>query len=383
MMEFALSPQQTELYNSIVQFAKKELSPGAGDRDRNRTFSKELWLRCGEFGLQGLPVPAEYGGSRLDALSTAIALEALGYGSSDGGLNFSICAHLLSCVVPIWKHGTESQKKKYLPGLCNGTLIAVNGMTEPAGGSDAFNMQTTATRSGNDFIINGTKTFSSNGPVADIAIVYAATDKTKGFQGGLTAFIIHKSASGFAAGQSFEKMGLRSATMSDLVLDNVTVSEDAVLGGVGGGGPIFSESMDWERSCLVACHVGTMQRQLEETVSYAKTRKSGDQPIGKFQSVSHKIADMKVQLEGARLLAYKAAWQLDNGKAAGLDAAMAKLFGSEAFKSTALDALQIMGGYGYMNDFPAERILRDAIASTIYSGTSEIQRNIIARWLGL
>jgi len=382
-MDFEFSPEQRHLRDEVVRFAQKELTPGAAQRDRDQHFPKDLWRKCGEFGLQGLPVSTEYGGSGLDPLSTAIALEGLGYGSADGGLNFAICAHLLSCVVPIMKHGSEDQKKKYLPGLCDGALIAVNGMTEPASGSDAFNMSTTAVRDGSSFRINGTKTFSSNGPVADVAIVYASTDMAKGFQGGITAFIIEGGIAGFSSGQSFEKMGLRSAPIGELVLEDVLVGEDAVLGGVGGGGPVFNESMDWERACLVACHVGTMQRLLEETIAYAKNRQSGGDTIARFQAVSHQIADMKVRLEAARLLTYKAAWHLDHSRMAGQDASIAKLFASEALQLAAMDAIQIMGGYGYMTEYQTERVLRDAVAATIYSGTSEIQRNIIARWLGL
>jgi alkylation response protein AidB-like acyl-CoA dehydrogenase len=178
-------------------------------------------------------------------------------------------------------------------------------------------------------------------------------------------------------------MGLRSATLGELVFDDVFVPEEAVLGGEGGGGVLFNESMEWERACLVACHVGTMQRIVEGVVSYATTRISGGQPIGKLQAVSHKIAEMKVQLEASRLLAYKAAWQIGHSRTAGLDATIAKLYGSESLKSMALDAVQIMGGHGYLKDHAAERVLRDAVAATIYSGTSEIQRNIIASWLKL
>lgn len=382
-MEFGISEQQKQLYDDIVRFCQKELTPGAAQRDRDQRFPRDLWIKCGEFGLMGLMVPAEFGGSGLDALSAALALEALGYGSADGGLNFAICAHVLSCLVPLWKHGTEAQKRRYLPGLCSGALIAANAMTESAGGSDAFHMLTTASMDGDAFVLSGTKTFCSNGPHADVAVVYAVTDQAKGFSGGITAFLVEKGARGFSVGQHFEKMGLRSAPLSELIFDNVRVSHEAVIGGVGAGGPIFNESMEWERSCLVACHVGTMQRLLEEAISHAQTRKTAEQPIGKFQSISHRIADMKVRLEASRLLAYRAAWQLGRAKSAGLDASIAKLYASETLKQMALDLVQIMGGYGYMTDYPAERMLRDAVAATIYSGTSEIQKNIIARWLGL
>jgi len=300
------------------------------ERDREQIFPHKLWLKCGEMGFQGLPVPEQYGGSGLDPLSTAIALEALGYGCHDGGLVFAICAHLLACVVPIWKFGSEDQKGRYLPGLCDGNLIAVNAMTEPGSGSYAFSMSTRAEPNGDGFRINGTKTFSSNGPVADLAVVFAITDPEKGYHGGVTAFLVEKGAPGFQVGQKFEKMGLRTCLIGELVFEDVHVPSDAVLGGLGGGSAIFAHSMDWERICLFASHIGTMERLFERSIEYARTRVQFGQPIGKFQAISHNIADMKVQLEAARLLTYKAAWNLDMTRTVSLDASMAKLFVSES-----------------------------------------------------
>jgi alkylation response protein AidB-like acyl-CoA dehydrogenase len=382
-MDFALTPEQRALSDEIVRFARKELSPGAAERDAEHAFSRELWSKCGEMGLQGLPVPQEYGGSGLDALSTAIALEALGRGCEDGGLVFSICAHVLACVVPIWKHGSPEQKDRYLPGLCRGEYIAVNAMTESESGSDAFNMKTRARPDGDDFIINGAKTFSSNGPVADLAVVYAQTDPSKGFMGGVTGFLIETSAPGVSKGQVFSKMSLRTCPIGEMVFSDVRVPRQAVLGTVGGGGPIFNQSMEWERACLVAAHVGAMERLLEKAVEYANTRKSFGQRIGQYQAVSHRIADMKVRLEAARLLTYRAASRLETSKAVGLDAAMAKVFASEALLETALDLVRTLGGYGVMTEYGAERALRDSVAGVLYSGTNDMQRNIIARWLGL
>jgi alkylation response protein AidB-like acyl-CoA dehydrogenase len=345
-------------------------------------------------GLQGLPVPEEYGGIGADPLTTAVALEAFGYGCRDGGLVFAVCAHVLACVVPIWKHGSEAQKRRYLPGLCDGSLIAVNGITEPGSGSDVFAMKTRAEPvgradsgadggAGGGFVINGTKTFNSNGPVADLAVVYAVTDPGKGYHGGITGFLVERGTPGFAAGQQFEKMGLRTASISELVLEDVFVPAEAVLGGLGGGAPIFAQSMDWERTLLVATHVGAMQRLLEQAVEYARTRTASGQTIGKFQAVAHRLADMKVRLEAARLLTYQAASRLDRDRRVGLDACIAKLFVSEAFVQTAMDTVRTLGGYGFMAEYEAERALRDAVGGTLYSGTNDIQRNIIARWLGL
>lgn len=383
MMDFALTEEQQTLRREIIRFAQQELNQGVRERDREQRFSRELWEKCGEMRLQGLPVPEAYGGAGLDPLSTAVALEAFGYGCHDGGLVFGVCAHLLACVVPIWKHGSEAQKRRYLPGLCDGSLIAVNGMTEPSSGSDAFHMSTRAVPEGDGFRLNGTKTFSSNGPVADLAVVYAVTDPDKGYHGGITAFLMETDTPGFQAGQRFEKMGLRSCPIGELVLEDVPVSREAVLGEVGAGAQIFAQSMEWERICLVAAHVGTMERLLEQTVEYARTRRSFGKPIGRHQAVAHRIADMKVRLEAARLLTYKAAWRLDRARDVGLDASIAKLFASESLIQTALDAVHLLGGYGFMTEYHMERALRDSIASTIYSGTSEMQRDIIARWLGL
>jgi alkylation response protein AidB-like acyl-CoA dehydrogenase len=382
-MDFALSDDQVLLRKEIVAFAQRELNHDVVARDRDHAFSRTLWRKCGEVGLQGMPVPQEYGGSGLDALSTAIGLEALGYGCHDGGLVFGICAHLLACVVPIWKHGTEAQKRRYLPGLSDGTFIAVNAMTESGSGSDAFGMRARAERDGSGFRLNAVKTFSSNGPVADVALVYAITDPAKGHCGGLTAFIVDAGTPGFQVGQTFEKMGLRTCPIGELVFDNVFLPDEAVLGGVGAGTAIFAQSMDWERVCLVASHVGTMERLLEKAVEYARTRTAFGQPVGRFQAVSHSLADMKVRLEAARLLTQRSAWRLDRSRDVAMDASITKLFVSESLVQTALDTVQVFGGYGFTVDYEIERALRDAVGSTLYSGTSEIQRNIIARWLGL
>jgi alkylation response protein AidB-like acyl-CoA dehydrogenase len=382
-MNFSLTEEQKTLRESIVRFARNELNEDVVERDKTETFRRDLWLKCGEMGIQGLPVPEEYGGSGLDAISTAIALEALGYGCTDSGLIFSMCAHLLPCVVPIWTFGTEEQKKRYLPDLCSGRKIAVNAMTEPGTGSDAFGMRTRAVAEGDGYRITGTKTFSSNGPVADVAVVFALTDPEKGYHGGVTTFLVEKGTKGFECSQRFEKMGLRTSPIGELVFDGALVPAENVLGGVGGGASIFAHSMDWERIFLFATHVGTMERLLEKSIEYARTRTQFGQPIGKFQAVSHKIADMKVRLEAARLLLYRAAWKLGERKSVSMDASITKLFVSESLLKTALDTVQVLGGYGFMTEYEVERALRDATGSTIYSGTNEMQRNIIARWLGL
>ena len=382
-MDFALSDEQRALRDTVLRFAERELNADVADRDRSQTFPLHLWKQCAAIGMQGLPVPEEYGGAGLDPLSTAIALEAFGNGCHDGGLVFSLCAHLLACVVPLWKHGNAAQRSRYLPGLCDGTLIGAHAITEPGSGSDTFSMRTRAERAGDGWRINGTKTFISNAPVADVAIVFAVTDADKGFQGGITAFLLDRATRGFSSGQQFEKMGLRTSPVGELVLEDVIVPDDAVLGIAGGGSAVFTTAMDWERTLLVSSHVGIIERLLQTSIDYVRTRSQFGQKIGKFQALAHMIADMKVQLEAARLLTYRAAWRLGQSRSASLDASITKLFVSETLVHTALKTVQLHGGYGFMVEYEVERALRDAIGSTIYSGTSEMQRNIIARWLGL
>jgi alkylation response protein AidB-like acyl-CoA dehydrogenase len=382
-MDFGLSAEQEELRAAVLRFSRETLNQGVIERDRTQAFDPNLWRRCAEMGLTGLPVPEEFGGSGLDAVSSAVALEAFGYGCTDSGLVFSVGAHLLSCVVPIWKFGTDLQKRRWLPGLCDGTTIGVHAMSEPGSGSDAFALATRAEPDGDGWRLTGTKTFVSNGPVADVVIVFAMTDRAKGYHGGVTAFLVPRGIPGVSAGKSIEKMGLRTSPFGEMAFDGARVGQDAVLGRVGGGGAMFVHAMDWERALLFASHVGSMQRLLETSVAHARTRTQFGQAIGKFQAVSHALADMKVQLEAARLLVYRAAWALDHARTASLEAATAKLFVSEALVQSALTAVQVHGGYGYTTDYQVERALRDAVGSTLYSGTSEMQRTIIAKWLGL
>jgi alkylation response protein AidB-like acyl-CoA dehydrogenase len=382
-MQFGFTDEQAILRETVLRFARDELNTRVQERDRLHEFDRDLWRKCGGLRLQGLPVDVDHGGAGVDPVSAALALEALGAGCSDGGLVFSICAHLLACVVPIWKHGSSEQKKKYLPGLCDGTLVAVNAMTEPGTGSDAFAMTTRALPDGDGFRISGTKTFCSNAPIADVAVVYAITDPARGFHGGVTAFVVEYGTPGYSRGQRFEKLGLRTSPIGELVFQDAYVPANAVLGRVGSGAALFAQSMDWERALLGACHLGTMQRLLDQAVDYARTRRQYGQPIGKFQAVSHRIADMKVRLEAARWLVYHAASRLEHAREASLDASIAKLFVSESLLQSALDTVRVLGGYGFTVEYDAERILRDAVGSTIYSGTSDIQRNIISRWLGL
>jgi alkylation response protein AidB-like acyl-CoA dehydrogenase len=244
-------------------------------------------------------------------------------------------------------------------------------------------MRLHAERDDSGWRLNGSKTFISNGPEADVVVVFAITDAEKRFHGGVTAFLVDRSTPGFSSGQRFAKMGLRTSPVGELTFDNAWVPDDALLGPPGGGSAVFGTAMEWERALLVAAHVGTIERLLETSVKYARTRNQFGQAIGKFQAVAHKVADMKVQLEAARLLVYRTASRLTTSRSISLDASITKLFVSETLVKCALDAVQLHGGYGFMEEYEVERALRDAVGSTLYSGTSEMQRNIVSRWLGL
>jgi len=381
-MNFAWSEQQKELLDAVQRFANQHLAYDVISGDREHRFSHEGWRKCGQLGIQGLPVPPEYGGLGADPLTTVGALERLGHACKDNGLIFSINAHLWTVVMPLITAGTVEQKKKFLPRLSNGELIGANAMSEPNSGSDAFNLSTTAKRSGAHYILNGSKTFVTNGPVADLIAVYATVDKSKGSQG-LTGFLVEKGTPGMVIGRSIEKMGLRTSPMAEVFFQDCAVPAENRLGDEGGGSFLFSRSMTWERGCILASAVGAMQRLLESCIRYAKTRKQSGQPIGKLQQVAGKIVDMKVRLESARYLLYYSAWLRTQGKSGFLEASMVKLYLSDCWVKSCEDAIQIHGGYGYTVEYEVERELRDALGSRLYSGTSEIQRNLIASLLGL
>lgn len=384
MIDFTYTPEQRALYDTIAEFAGKELNHNVVERDQQQVFAAAEWKKCGALKLQGLCVPAAYGGAGLDAVSTAIALEALGYGCTDGGLGFSIAAHLLACVVPVWLHGSEAQKKELLPGLCSGTIIAANAMTEAESGSDAFALKMSAAKKGKGYVLNGKKNYISNAPVANVILVYAATDPSKGFYGGISAFVLPGTQAGISCSLPADKMGLRSCLMADLLFENVDAGPETLLGREGAGAMLFNESMLWERSLLSAVHVGTMQRLLERCILYAGTRTIKGESIGRQQAIAHRVADMKMKVDASRLMVYKAASDLHkNTETCAVSASLAKVFVSEALNSVCREALGIFGAAGYMTGSEVERHVRDAAAATIYSGTNDIQRNMIAAWLGL
>jgi alkylation response protein AidB-like acyl-CoA dehydrogenase len=375
------TPEQTEYFESARRFAQS-LPADALERDRTEAFSREAWDRCGRFGIQGLPAPAAYEGGGADVLTTMLCLEALGYGCHDSGLVFSINAHMWTSVVPLSAYGTEEQKARWLGGLCSGRLIGCHAITEPEAGSDVFAMKATAARIQGGYVLNGQKVFVTNAPVADLVIVFARTSDSIG-PFGISAFLLEVGTRGLSIGKPLEKMGLRTSPMAEVFLQECFAPEESILGNPGQGGVIFQTAMRWERACIMASQVGSMQRVMETCIAYARERKQFGKPIGHFESIADKIANMKIAVDASRSLVRRVGWLMDHGHDGLLEAAVAKAFVSEANVRNNLDAIQIHGGYGYMSEFEVERGLRDAVAGTIYSGTSEIQRRIIARGLGL
>jgi alkylation response protein AidB-like acyl-CoA dehydrogenase len=383
-MDFALSSEQLELSHAVLDFARQYLNDDLIARDHNGSFSRELWNKCAEFGLLGLPIPVEYGGQGQDLLTAIIAMEALGRGCRDNGLIFSLNAQMWACQMPLLRYGTEAQKREWLPKLVSGQAIGAHAITEPGAGSDVFSLTSRAEPVGHGYRLNGVKTFSTNAPVADLVLAFGYVDRSDaGKPKLLSSFLVPRDTVGMTFGRPLSKMGLRTSPMSEVIFEDCYVPESARLGPEGAGAAIFNSAMEWERACIFASHVGAMERLLEDCISYARNRRQFGQPIAKFESVANKISDMKVALEASRLLLYYAGWLHGQGKSTVMESAIAKLFVSESHIRAVLSALQLFGGYGYMTEYPIEREVRDALSGTLYSGTSEMQRKIIARCLRL
>jgi alkylation response protein AidB-like acyl-CoA dehydrogenase len=377
-----LDEEQRALQQTVIEFAQRELNEGLERRDHEAAFPREAWSKCAAIGLLGLPVPAEHGGAGAGATTVAAALEGLGYGCADNGLIFAMGAQMWACEHPIATFGSEEQRRRYLPGLCDGSLIAGHAMSEPGSGSDALSLTSTAVATDRGWVLNGSKTFVTNAPESDLFVVFAATDRSLGFAG-VSGFLIERDTPGLTVGPSIAKMGLRSSHLSELFLSDCEVPQEALIASPGAGMAIFNTAMRWERGMILAPAVGTMRRQLERCIEHAGERVQFGQTIGGFQAVSHPIAEMRLRLETSRLMLYRMARLLEAGRATDLDAALTKLHLSESLVASSLAALQIHGGYGYMTEYGLEREVRDALSSRIYSGTSEMQRNLIARHLGL
>ncbi|MFP4636578.1 MAG: acyl-CoA dehydrogenase family protein [Nitriliruptoraceae bacterium] len=381
-MDFQLSEELEAFAASVRAFARDQVEPGVLERDRASWFSHDVWRQLADFGLTGLPVPAAYGGSDADVLTTGLALESLAYGGRDAGLNLSLGAHLTIGAMPIVLNGTEEQKQRWLPRMTAGESIGAFAITEPEAGSDTAAMTTRAERHGDTYTLTGTKTFITNGSLADVVTVIARSDPQAPAGQAFTAFLVETDRPGFTVSRELHKLGNRTSPTVELALDAVEVHESEVLGEPGTAlWRIGFECFDWERCAMIASAVGGMARDLDESVAYARQREAFGRPIGHYGAIQHKLAQMRIRLEAARLLQRKAAWLKDQGLEHQTEAAMAKAYIGEAAVASSLDAVQIHGGWGYVDEFHVERSLRDAKLAGIGGGTTEIQEMIISRSL--
>lgn len=383
-MDFSWSQEYLDYKATVIQFSQQELTENVEKMDSNSEFCRENWQKCADFGIQGLSIPKKYGGSQeeLDIQKAVLAMEALGYGCPDNGLTFGLNAQMWTVQMPLYHFGNEAQREKYLPALTSGKMIGAHALTEPEAGSDVFSLQTTATKTDGGYILNGKKRFITFAPIADMVLVFANINPKLG-KWGMTAFLVDSGTKGFIQKPMQEKMGLRTIPIGELEFENCFVAESQRLGKDGAGFSIMNHSLEYDRCCILASQLGAMERQLETTIEFVKKRQQFGQAIGKFQSVSNRIADMRLRLETSRLLLYKVAWLKKNGKSAMLEAAMLKLHLGESFVESSMDAIRSHGGKGYLTEYGIERDLRDAIGGVLYAGTSDIQRNIIARLLGV
>jgi alkylation response protein AidB-like acyl-CoA dehydrogenase len=381
-MDFSWSEEQERLFASVVRFAKEELDERIIEREAAGDFDADLWRRCAEFGVLGWAAPERFGGSGHDFLTTAHLMEALGYGCADNGLTFALGAQMWGVQPALLHFGSEEQQSRYVRRSVGGEWIAAFGMTEEVSGSDAFALETSAVRDGSAYVLNGEKVLVTLAPIADLAIIFAKTRPDAG-RWGISAFLVEADTSGYTAHPVEHKMGLRTVPLGRITLEDCRVPASHLLGKEGAGASIFNFSQGWERSLVLAPQLGAMQRLLDDCVGVARGRKRGGVPIGKHQAVSHRIAEMRLRLEISRLLLYKTAWLQQNDRPSLMEAALTKTFLSEAFVQSSMDAIAVHGGNGYKTETGIERNLRDAVGGTIYGGTVDIQRNIIAGLMGL
>jgi alkylation response protein AidB-like acyl-CoA dehydrogenase len=376
-VDFSITEEQRAFRASVLELARDVVAPGASDRDREGRWDPAMWKTLAEAGIAGLPIPEEYGGSGASVIDLCLANEAIGEGGRDGGLNLSLGAHWVIGSLPIYLHGSEQLKRRWLPGLCDGTYVGAWASTEPEAGSDAGALRTTAVHDSDGWVLNGTKIFITNGPIASVCTVLARTSER-----GATAFVVDTTTPGFTIGRELDKLGCRSSPTAEIVLTDCRVPDDCVLGVQDEAlWRIAFECFDWERTVMLAGSVGGMQATLDETIRYAKERKQFGQPIARFQAIAHKIAEMKINLEVCRTAVYRAAYLKQTGAEHQVEASIAKALIGDLAVRNALDAIQIHGGYGYLKDFGAERALRDSKLLSLGGGTTEIQKLIIARSL--
>src|SRR5215216_3522842 len=328
-MDFSWTAEQDRLYQQALEFAAQRVNPVVEGRDGVPYFGEHEWRLCGELGLLGACVPQRYGGRGHDALTVARIVEGFSHGCSDTGLVFSACAHLFACAMPVAEHGSDELKERMLPRLAGGESVGANAITEAEAGSDVFSLRSRALRDGDRYLLSGTKTFVTNGPVADCFLVYASTEPAHGYLG-ITAFVVGGDAPGLTRGEHFGKVGLTGAPVCEVRFEDCPVNESSRLGDEGAGAAIFHGSMSWERACLFALYLGVMDRQLDEVVAFAKERRQFGKPLGRHQAIAHRAADMKLRLDAARLLLHRACWMKSEGVECDMEISLAKLAISEA-----------------------------------------------------
>jgi alkylation response protein AidB-like acyl-CoA dehydrogenase len=377
-VDFSLGEEQQLLKKTVREFAESELKPHSRAWDEAQEFPREVFTKLGELGLMGVVWPTEYGGAGMTTVDYALVIEELS--RVDAGVALSVAAHNSLCSGHIFLAGDETQKRTFLVPLAKGEKVGCWGLTENSAGSDAGGTKTTAVRDGSHWVLNGSKTFITNGRIADLAVVMAVTDKAKGKKG-ISAFIVERGTKGFRAGKKEDKLGVRSSDTSELVFEDCRVPADRLLGKEGSGFVDTLRILDRGRIGIAAFSLGIAQASLEAASTYAMERRQFGHPLADFQAIQFKIADMATRIAAGRLLTLQAAWLRDTGKTHTVESSMAKLFMSEATVEVALEAVQVLGGYGYLKDYPVERYLRDSKLGTIGEGTSEVQRLVIAREL--
>jgi butyryl-CoA dehydrogenase len=377
-MNFQLSDEHQMMQKMVRDFALNECEPTAAQRDEEESFDMNIWHKMAELGLCGIPWPEEYGGAGADYLSYVIAVEELS--RVDASIGVTLSAHTSLAGWPVYKFGTEEQKQKYLRAMAEGKSMGAYCLTEPGSGSDAAGMKTTAILEGDEWVLNGSKIFITNGGHADIYIVFAQTNPEQKHKG-IAAFIVEKSFPGFAVGKKEKKLGIRSSATTEVIFDNCRVPKENLLGQVGEGFKIAMMTLDGGRNGIAAQALGIAQGAMDHAVAYAKERVQFGKPISKLQAIQFKLADMATKIEAARLLTYQAAWREDQGVSYGLQSAMSKLFAGDIAMEVTIEAVQVFGGYGYTREYPVERYMRDAKITQIYEGSNEIQRLVIAGFL--
>lgn len=374
-MNFELTKTQELFRQMIRQFAETEVKPLAAEVDELERFPEETAQKMGSLGIMGIPVPREFGGAGGDNIMYTIAVEELSRVCATTGVIVS--AHTSLCVAPILEHGTQQQKEKYLPKLASGEWIGAFGLTEPNAGTDAAGQQTIAVQDGDEWVLNGTKIFITNGGYAHVYVVAAMTDKAQGTKG-ISMFIVEKGTPGFSFGKKEKKMGIRGSATCELIFENCRIPKENLLGKLGGGFGIAMKTLDGGRIGIASQALGIAQGAMDETVRYTKERKQFGRSISAFQNTQFQLADLETKVQASRLLVRSAAWKKDKGVSYSADAAMAKLFAAETSMEVTTKAVQFFGGYGYMREYPVERMMRDAKITEIYEGTSEVQRMVIS-----